>query len=126
MQKRNHSKKLVKKTFRLNEKQVREKVEEKKILKRISITIKDNVLSDAIDLYNKDKNPVNGIGIKTNSNTLTRILLNHIRHNNTNYDKIVHPLSKTDFNLATFKRKVNEMITIKYVDVFIKIEMRVL
>jgi len=122
MQKRNHSKKSRKRPFRINEKQDREKVQKKKILNRITIELKDDALFNAIEFYNEDK--TNKINNNTNPDTLVRILLNYIRHNLTNYDTVIHPLSKTDFNLFAFKRKVNEMITEKYIDVFIKIEMR--
>lgn len=123
MQKRNHSKKLIRKTFRQNEKENRKVRKEKKILNRINIILEKNVIDKTIERYNVDKTGSNRINKNTNSNTLHRMVLNYIRHNNTNYDDVILKLSKTNYDLIRFKAKVNEMIKDKYIDVFLSIEM---
>lgn len=84
-----------------------------KIMNKIKIKVIDNPVQTAINNFNIEKGAY--ITIKANPDLIKRIVLNYIRHEYSNYEKISKYFNGNSFaNRTEFKNNTNKKILKKY------------
>lgn len=94
------------------------------IIKRLKIKVINNPLERCMEIYNNDKQH-NKVTYRTKGFVLRRLTLNYIRHNFTNYDKVIKNVSMSRRDLDYFKARTNVEILKKYGKNFIQEEIRI-
>ena len=84
-----------------------------KLLKRIKIKVIDNPIEKALEYY-CSVNPGAQVAPTYSNNFLLRLTLNHIRHNYSNYERIIQQIGSTLYNKIELKEHVNQAIIEKY------------
>ena len=117
---RNHSKSKIK--CKLDKsKDIKKKLsQKKKKFCRLSIKKIHNPVLYSIEEYNKQQGK--HLNIFTNKEVLKRITINTIRHEFTNYDKVIKSLDIDLDNSLEFKKYTNKKIYKKYGNEFINNE----
>ena len=84
-----------------------------KLLKRIKIKVIDDPVEKALAYYYR-VNPDVQIASSYSNSFLLRLTLNYIRHNYSNYERIIQQIGSTLYNKIALKEHVNQAIIEKY------------
>ena len=84
-----------------------------KLLKRIKIKVIDHPIEKALEYYYK-VNPNASMDTPYSNNFLLRVTLNYIRHNYSNYERVIQQMGSSLYNQIELKKYVNQAIIEKY------------
>lgn len=120
MNMQSHVKSLEKDKYNKTKKIKRRLKKKNKKFCRLNVKIISNPVLFSIEEYSKQDGK--HVGIFTNKDVLERITINTIRHELTNYDKLVKNLDMSKTELFEFKKYTNDKIYKKYCSNFINDE----